>query len=174
MSDERLTIEETIAGDSWWITAIIEHLSPPHHYSILGNIWQATEQPKLGGDPWNEPLDLSRWEVAVRRDEASATIRVTAPAEQMKAWRWRIEQVRRIARAAQHHHRRVTGSKFEQILDDYYEIKARGGSPNLREMAVARGVKEGSLRQAKIRYDEQRRKRSISGETNISYETNIE
>jgi hypothetical protein len=53
-------------------------------------------------------------------------------------------------------HRESIGHQFEYILDRYYEDKSRGLKPKLTVMAREANVNYGSLRQAKIRYDQKR------------------
>lgn len=60
-------------------------------------------------------------------------------------------QAKRIRRAA-------IGATFREILDEYYARRSRGDQVKLRELAERWGVNYNSLRQAKIRYDEERRK----------------
>lgn len=51
-------------------------------------------------------------------------------------------------------HRSTLTQEFEQILDRYYEMRRTGDNPKLAKLARETGVKYGSLRQYKIRYDE--------------------
>lgn len=51
-----------------------------------------------------------------------------------------------------------TTQQFRAILDDYYERWAEGRNTKLKAIADEYGVNYGSLRQAKIRYDDERRK----------------
>lgn len=48
--------------------------------------------------------------------------------------------------------------QFNQILDEYYRRWEDGNNTKLSELAKEYGVNYGSLRQAKIRYDAERRK----------------
>ncbi len=68
------------------------HIIAPHSYTEGGNEWEADEMPKAGGDPWNEPMGFSLWHVSVRGDKTSATIRITAPAEQDDQWQWLLRR----------------------------------------------------------------------------------
>ena len=80
-------------------------------------------------------------------------------------WNPILDDAVALARHAGHLRRAAISTKFERILDAYYDAIAHGDSPNLREMARAAGVNEGSLRQAKVRYDKRRRSMSMSDNT---------
>lgn len=184
MSDSRQTIEATIPGEVWWIIAITEHLLQdrrdtlgPYFTSTGGEGWEAIHSPPETGDNllktpaeiWNTPSEFfapSLWTVKIRGDAESATMRIVAPDDQVEEWEEIIDRLRSIVHQAGRHRKWAIGTTFERILDRYYEIKARGGSPNLREMARQAGVKIGSLRQAKIRYDQRRRAQDVSQDTN--------
>ena len=75
-----------------------------------------------------------------------------------------IDDLVAMASEARDARRGSLGETFREILDDYYERKARGESPILRDMARRAGVNIGSLRQAKIRYDKQRHEQNVSGD----------
>jgi hypothetical protein len=94
-------------------------------------------------------------------DETQIAI-VPAEPRDMMYWRDIMRHVQRLGAYARDLRRGALSQLFTEILDDYYDRKARGESPNLRERARAAGVKEGSLRQAKVRYDQQRRKQSMN------------
>ena len=168
MSDERQVIEETVSGEVWWVIAIIEDRLPQHQYSVLlgDNEWEASQELPPGAEPVGDAFDHLFWLISVRGDDAGARVRILAPVKQIKQWKRFVERLQSTVRAAERYRRWSVGSTFERILDTYYAAKARGESPNLQEMARAANVKIGSLRQAKIRYDQKRREQSVSGETN--------
>lgn len=75
-----------------------------------------------------------------------------------------IDDLVEMAREARDARRGAIGETFKEILDDYYQRKARGEKPNLQEMARQAGANIGSLRQYKIRYDQARRKQDTSSD----------
>ncbi len=56
------------------------------------------------------------------------------------------------------YHRKDTRLKFGEIVELYYQRRREGENPNLRALADQYGVKYGSLRQFKMRYDAERKR----------------
>jgi homoaconitase/3-isopropylmalate dehydratase large subunit len=77
-------------------------------------------------------------------------------------------QIDVITRAARDIQRKRSGSKFIEILDDYYERVDRGERVKLANLAREANVNHASLRQAKVRYDAQYRKGKLNGMRNAN------
>jgi len=76
----------------------------------------------------------------------------------LSGWDEHFYKLGRFAVDARKIRRAAIGHKLVEVLDDYYATIERGGRVKLKSMAEAAGVNYGSLRQAKFRYDEERRK----------------
>lgn len=178
MSEPKV-IQQTVPGPWWTLAAVFTELAPlslqswvhppirrPNDIEPLEYVAVPTRTLDgcifdLYATAYNEGQVAERrslGQISFAGNDEETTIAIT-PATKRDAAYWR-EISRSMARIATHvrrYRRAAIGQTFTEILDDYYQRKAHGESPNLREMARAAGVKYGSLRQAKIRYDQKRR-----------------
>jgi hypothetical protein len=152
MSNES-TIEISVVGTEWWYYVALMRLewsrdeTDGQHSEFTG--YMPTQ------NSFRLIHDLGTVDIMTTVDKT--IIVVTTTHANMARWKPLIAKVRILAAEAYQMRRLATGSQFEFILDEYYAAQERGESPNLEEMARTRGVKIGSLRQAKIRYDAKRR-----------------
>jgi hypothetical protein len=153
MSDQQvITAEYIIADEAWWWIAV-------HVCTLLSIPEQEIATPEdatgiriIAGNVPHRSIEITV------KDDATH-IRTTTTADYPDFWKDTIDKLLYLAHRAVRIRRAAIGTTSERILDRYYEAKDRGDSPNLRETAERAGVKEDSLRQAKIRYDKRRRER---------------
>lgn len=150
---EQVTIEFSVAGGEWW------------HYAALARLeWSQDKADQTYSEfsaymlaPDSYRLVHPTGTMDIKGAEHKTMFSITTTRADAARWKALATTIRLAAAEAYEIRRLAIGTTFELILDEYYKIKDSGGTPNLREMAQAAGVKEGSLRQAKIRYDQQRR-----------------
>jgi len=161
-------IQATIVGDWWWLAAAFEahvnyrdegqpKISNASGHGI-GSEYSYDYSIRNPDKPYAPAVSIGT--IHFRGDDGQTHIAIVFASDYAApVWRGILKFLRETAARAHMHRKEATGAVFEQILDEYYMAKKNGESPNLREMANAAGVKEGSLRQAKIRYDKKRRER---------------
>jgi hypothetical protein len=161
MSDEKSikikVIEQKIAGEFWWISALVDSLLPTPLYWVgeSSGMWQARELPDYDkhSDPWNEQLDMSLWSVTVTGDATATTIRITAPGDQEQAWVERLKQIDDLAAFARTRHKRAQKMTAEDVISRYYLIKRGGGKMTIKQLSERYGFNENYLYQVKAAYD---------------------
>ena len=75
-------------------------------------------------------------------------------------------QIRTIHGKAYEAHRRIIGSRIIAVIEEYYRRTDQGERVSMRDLARAAGVNEASLRQSKVRYDQEHRKDKHNGMRN--------
>lgn len=150
MGDHLRITEERVSGDWSWIAARV--------FILLG-ISEYTPTPKADGvriTSSNSPRGIA----ITQEGDMTHISAWTEPGDE-HFWDPILDDVVALARHAGRLHRASIGAQLKGVLDDYYQRRERGERVKLKDLAEAAGVKYGSLRQAKYRYDEQRRKNVI-------------
>jgi hypothetical protein len=107
----------------------------------------------------NTPTDilLGEIEIGERGDEVHVAAIVAAP-EYRPYWALVIQRIQSVFQSVGYIRRKLLGETFKEIIEEYYARHKRGERVKLKDLSEAAGVNYDSLRQAKFRYDEQKRK----------------
>jgi hypothetical protein len=165
MSDAKLEIpddsipvpfEIEVPSDDWWYFAAYIDVHMPHPEGEGYHPFYDKALPDLQ-DFQYETVNATGM-ASILNTGNMTLIAVQSHPDYVNQWKKVLADVQRFAANARKLRRDWVGQTFQEILDDYYAAKERGQRPKLRALAEARGANYASLRQAKIRYDKERKK----------------
>jgi hypothetical protein len=158
MSDYR-GYNDTFSGDWWWIAGHLSAIVATHPQTNKEYRWEPTATTN-GMILQAFPLDRNDFVISITMvgsDETTIITVLEAPSVR-GFWKPIAESLDTFTSMARQYRRLAIGVKFREILDEYYVRKERGERVKLTDLATKAGVNIDSLRQAKFRYDEKRRK----------------
>lgn len=150
----------TVPGEWWWLVAVFEAITtrqiPLHSkvsaYTSTGGI----RVDVFADDTYTTQLGIIQFIGHIgENNQIQTDIHIiSADPAYNDQWKQALDMLTQAAGRAKQFHYTAIGWSFQTILDRYYDLKKRGERPKLRQMAEEAGVNYGSLRQAKIAYDQ--------------------
>ncbi len=146
-----VVIEETIAGEWWWIAAVCNdelHKNLPE--------FEAVKISNRNPNGYTQSLDeLGTLTIAGDETKLQTVVRIECPDAYEGQWRGVVAGIERLAQNARDLRRWAYGygSTPEEAIEFYYRSKAAGGKITLGQIAEAIGKSEKRLRNIKVEYD---------------------
>ena|SRR5689334_11753323 len=162
MSDERITT--TLLEGDWWyfaarIVALISENNKRRDMADLPAIqWHSAAI--TGGmffEGYLETDEPPALHLTITGANGQTYVQSKAAASLADFWRAFEADITTLARTARDIRRQAFGDRFRDLLIRYYDRRAKGESPVLRQMADEAGLNYASLRQYKIKFDAERR-----------------